>query len=160
MRRDAPAGRRLLAGRRRPARGGALALLAAIALACTPVELEVGLATTAESLPSPVFTVDDAQSPDTPRYDAIVVLDVGGACDPRGGCPVMWRAALGDGPPPRSFPYGGARGFTDQVPARALAPGGVYQLLVSGESRVTGLEAAGELRFRVDAAGAVAPAPG
>jgi hypothetical protein len=145
--------------RRRPGRGGALAFLAAIALACTPVELEVGLATAAERLPSPGFVVDDAQSPQSPRYDALVVLDVGGSCDPREGCPVLWRAELVEGQAPRAFRYGGAPGFRDVQPPKPLRAGGEYQLLVSGESGVTGLLAEGELRFRVDAAGMVSAVP-
>ena len=140
---------------RRPGRGGGLALLAAIALACTPVELEVELASPAESLPSPAFTVDDAQSPEAPRYDAIVVLDVGGACDPQAGCPVAWRAELAEAPAPRGFTYGSAGGFRELVPAQPLRPGGEYQLLVSGESGLAGLVAEGELRFRVGADGTV-----
>ena len=160
MRRDltaAPA-----AGRRRghrPARGGALALLAAIAIACTPVELEVGLTTAAESLPSPAFTVADAQSPAAPRFDRIVVLDVGGACDPQAGCPAMWRAELVGGAAPPRFAYGAARGFEDVTAPAPLRPGGVYQLLVSGDGRITGLVAEGELRFRVGADGTVVAAP-
>ena len=159
MRRDltaAPA-----AGRRRghrPARGGALALLAAIAIACTPVELEVGLTTAAESLPSPAFTVADAQSPAAPRFDRIVVLDVGGACDPRSGCPATWRAELAEGSAPRRVVYGAAPGFRDVEPPVPLRPGGEYQLLVSGRG-LTGVLTEGDLRFRVAADGTVVEDP-
>ena len=143
---------------RGPARGGSLALLAAIALACTPVELEVRLATAAESLPSPAFTVDDSQSAEAPRYDTLVVLDVGGACDPRSGCPATWRAELAEGSAPRRVVYGAAPGFRDVEPPVPLRPGGEYQLLVSG-SGLTGLLTEGELRFRVAADGAVVAVP-
>jgi hypothetical protein len=129
----------------RPSRAGTLLLgfLLLLLSACRP-RLEVVLASGAQRLPAPRFTVLDPEHEDRPRYDTVQVLDREGA--------VFWHLRaepFGDLNSVAQLSYGETLGgFTAVEGPRELQPGGRYVLFVLGKNR-------GSLYFDVDAEGRV-----
>ncbi len=133
----------------RPSRAGTLLLgfLLLLLSACRP-RLEVVLASGAQRLPAPRFTVLDPEHEDRPRYDTVQVLDRGGA--------MLWHlraAPFGSENSVAQFSYGEAlAGFEAVEGPRPLEPGGRYALFVIGDFR-------GSVHFDVDAEGRVLAVP-